>query len=66
MVLVAPAIAGSVQTGDLVQVAANEYGRNGIQGELRKWSANEVAILREDTAAGSVMVYFPSQGFEVR
>ncbi len=58
-------IAGDLRAGDSVTIAANDYGRNPIAGNLVSWSANEIVILREDPEAGAIMIHAPNSGFEV-
>ncbi len=59
-------LAGPLEAGDTVTVAADDYGRHPVAGKLVSWTANEIVIAREDERAGHVMVHFPNQGFEVR
>lgn len=54
-----------VALGDRVTVTPVDYGRIPVEGELVAWTAQEVAIRREDPQAGAVIVHFPSAGFEV-
>ena len=51
--------------GERVAVAADDYGRDPIVGTLVTLTATEVAIRREDAAAGEVVVHFPRVGFTV-
>jgi glutathione S-transferase len=51
--------------GAPVQVTPVEYGRIPVTGELTAWSHDEIVVTREDPEAGTVMVHFPSAGFEV-
>lgn len=48
-----------------VTVTPVDYGRIGVAGRLAAWSADEVVIERSDAATGSLLVHFPSPGFEV-
>ena len=59
------ALSASISLGDDVNVAADDYGKNPIRGQLVHWDFHEIVVLREDPMAGSIMVHFPSQGFEV-
>jgi glutathione S-transferase len=51
--------------GDEVTVAADDYGRDPIAGELVFGNAHEIAIRRSDPAVGDVVVHFPRAGFVV-
>ena len=51
--------------GDPVAVAANDYGRNPIEGRLILRTAHEIVIEREDAQAGRIMVHFPTTGFDI-
>lgn len=51
--------------GDRVTVAADDYGRDPVAGEILFTSAYEIAILRNDPAVGAVAVHFPRAGFTV-
>ena len=51
--------------GCQVAVAADDYGRDPVHGELASSSAHHVAIRREDPLAGTVVVHFPRIGFSV-
>ena len=55
----------SVQPGQAVTVAADDYGRNPIAGELIRWDDEQIVILRNDDQAGNVCVHFPAIGFDV-
>lgn len=54
-----------LKAGDRVRVAADDYGREPIDGELVQLGANRVAIRRHDDRAGDVTVHFPRHGFVV-
>jgi glutathione S-transferase len=58
-------LAGKHKAGDAVTVAPNDYGRIPVAGQLLSWNRNEIVIQREDDQAGTIMVHFPNQGFEV-
>lgn len=49
--------------GDRVTVAADDYGRDPVAGELVFSNAHEIAILRSDARVGDVVVHFPRAGF---
>ncbi|MCZ6712028.1 MAG: glutathione S-transferase family protein [Gammaproteobacteria bacterium] len=51
--------------GEPVQVTPVDYGRIPVAGVLTAWSRDEIVVTREDPRAGSIMVHFPSAGFEV-
>lgn len=51
--------------GDRVRVAADDYGRDPIEGEIVFSDAHEIAIRRSDPAVGEVAVHFPRAGFTV-
>jgi glutathione S-transferase len=51
--------------GDRVKVAADDYGRDQIAGELVYSNAEEIAIKRADPVVGEVVVHFPRAGFNV-
>lgn len=54
-----------LKPGDRVSVAADDYGRDRIEGEILFATAHEIAILRSDAAVGAVAVHFPRAGFVV-
>jgi glutathione S-transferase len=51
--------------GDKVKVAADDYGRDQIAGEIVFGNAHEIAIRRYDSQVGEVVVHFPRAGFVV-
>jgi len=51
--------------GDRVSVAADDYGRDRITGEIVFSNAHEIAIRRHDESVGEVVVHFPRAGFTV-
>jgi glutathione S-transferase len=51
--------------GDKVTVAADDYGRDLVAGEIVFSNANEIAIRRTDPLVGEVVVHFPRAGFNV-
>ncbi len=54
-----------LKPGDRVNVAADDYGRDPIEGEIVFANAHEIAILRSDSQVGAVAVHFPRAGFAV-
>jgi len=52
--------------GDRVTVAADDYGRDAIEGDIIFTNAHEIAICRRDPLVGEVAVHFPRAGFTVR
>ena len=54
-----------LSAGDVVVVAADDYGRDPVEGELVTLTLHEVAIRREDPTAGTVVVHFPRIGYRV-
>jgi glutathione S-transferase len=55
----------SRKSGDKVKVAADDYGRDPIAGEIVFSNAHEIAIRRTDPQVGEVVVHFPRAGFTV-
>jgi glutathione S-transferase len=51
--------------GDKVKVAADDYGRDPVAGEIVFSNAHEIAIRRSDSQVGEVVVHFPRAGFTV-
>ena len=51
--------------GQNVTVTPVDYGRIPVAGRLAGWDAQEVVIERDSDETGTVMVHFPSAGFEV-
>ncbi len=51
--------------GQRVTVAADDYGRDPVAGELVYSNAQEIAIKRQDPQVGEVVVHFPRAGFLV-
>lgn len=51
--------------GDKVKVAADDYGRDAIAGEIVFTNAHEIAIRRHDAQVGDIVVHFPRAGFTV-
>lgn len=52
--------------GKPVTVAADDYGRDAVNGVLVGSSEHHVSISREDPRAGKVVVHFPRIGFSVQ
>ncbi len=46
-------------------VAANDYGRDAVAGELLAIDDNEIVVRRHDPQAGDLNVHFPRVGFDV-
>jgi glutathione S-transferase len=51
--------------GERVTVAANDYGREPVAGELLALDEREIVIRRADPQAGDLNLHFPRVGFEV-
>ena len=54
-----------LKPGNRVTIAADDYGRDPVEGEIIFTTAHEIAILRNDPAVGAVAVHFPRAGFVV-
>jgi hypothetical protein len=54
------------ELGARVTVTPVDYGRIPVAGELVAWSREEVVIARQTEQTGSLLVHFPSSGFEVQ
>jgi glutathione S-transferase len=54
-----------LQLGDKVVVAADDYGRDPVAGEIITLDLHEVAIRRVDPAIGMVVVHFPRIGYRI-
>lgn len=54
-----------LKPGDRVTVAADDYGRDAIGGQIVFTNAHEIAIARNDSQVGDVVVHFPRAGFVV-
>jgi glutathione S-transferase len=52
-------------SGQHVKVAADDYGRDEVEGHLVFSNAHEIAIARYHEAVGDVVVHFPRAGFVV-
>jgi glutathione S-transferase len=55
-----------IALGDQVIVAATDTGVDPIEGALYEAGKDQIAIAREDSRAGKVVVHFPRVGFELR
>ncbi|MBV9990944.1 MAG: glutathione S-transferase family protein [Alphaproteobacteria bacterium] len=53
------------EAGTKVTVAADDYGRDPVAGEIVFANAHEIAIRRRDDQVGEVVVHFPRAGFTV-
>jgi glutathione S-transferase len=54
-----------LKPGDRVTVAADDYGRDPVAGEIVFTNAHEIAIARHHADVGDVVVHFPRAGFVV-
>jgi glutathione S-transferase len=54
-----------LKPGNAVTVAADDYGRDPVAGEIVFSNAYEIAIRRSDPRVGDVVVHFPRAGFVV-
>jgi glutathione S-transferase len=54
-----------LEQGDQVIVAADDYGKDPVAGELITLSVHEVAIRRAHPAVGTVVVHFPRIGYRI-
>ena len=54
------------ERGQRVTVAATDYGRDLVEGELVGLADDMVSLARDDPRAGGVVVHFPRVGFEIR
>jgi glutathione S-transferase len=54
-----------LKSGDGVTVAADDYGRDPVAGEIVFSNAREIAIRRSAPQTGDVVVHFPRAGFTV-
>lgn len=53
------------RAGDRVTVAANDYGRDPVSGELRNIDDAEIVIRRHEPLVGDINIHFPRVGFDV-
>jgi glutathione S-transferase len=53
------------KVGDKVEVMPDDYGKVRVAGEIVALSAQHIAIRRNDSRAGEVIVHFPRAGFLV-
>ncbi|MEL7028448.1 MAG: glutathione S-transferase family protein, partial [Pseudomonadota bacterium] len=56
----------NLSAGDAVAVAADDYGKDPVSGELVTLTTEEIAVRRSDARAGDLIVHFPRIGFRVR
>ena len=52
--------------GQQVNIAADDYGRDEVRGELVGSSEHHIAVRREDPIAGQVVVHFPRIGYSIQ
>ena len=60
-----PIALAEAKLGQVVRIAATDYGVDAVQGELVIANRYELAIQRQDERAGTVVVHFPPEGFSV-
>jgi glutathione S-transferase len=60
-----PADPSGLEPGQLSTVAADDYGRDPILGELVAINAERVVIAREEPSLGRLHVHFPRAGYQV-
>ncbi len=56
---------GGIALGEAVNVMPVDYALDPVRGELLHCSADEIAVRRTDTRAGTVVVHFPRFGFQL-
>ena len=67
----APVVAASApdesgcKPGDRVRIAADDYGRDPVAGDLLAINERELILRRSDPAVGTVHLHFPRTGFDV-
>lgn len=61
-----PTEPNSLTAGDRVVVAADDYGRDPVEGVLAASSASRITIRRPIEGGGEVALHFPRVGFSVR
>jgi glutathione S-transferase len=52
--------------GVRVRVRPDDYGRDGVEGELVHLGLDEIAVRRHDPQVGAVVVHFPRLGYDLR
>lgn len=52
--------------GSLVRIRADDYAQDPIKGQLIYIDADEIALRRDDSVVGEIVVHFPRLGFDVR
>jgi glutathione S-transferase len=60
---IAPGEPNGYKAGDHLSVMPEDYGRDPVVGELVYADAYEVALRRNDSRVGEVVVHFPRQGY---
>lgn len=60
-----PQDALGLHSGDRVRVTPDDYGRIPVEGALVTLAIEEVAIVRTDPRAGTVVVHFPRAGYRI-
>ena len=53
------------QAGDIVSVIADDYGTETLTGKVERVRRNDMTILREDPAFGTVAVHYPRAGYNI-
>jgi hypothetical protein len=53
------------RSGEKVIVAANDYGRDPVAGELLSIDEDAIILRRQDPAVGTLHLHFPRAGFDV-
>jgi len=61
-----PSEPNGLRPGDRVEVVHESFGQDPVAGELVASSVHEIAIAREDTRAGDVVVHLPREHYKVR
>lgn len=56
---------GDLRAGQQVTVAADDYGRDPVRGEVVSCTRQRIALRRHDPRVGDVVVHFPRAGFVV-
>ncbi|AUX42463.1 glutathione S-transferase [Sorangium cellulosum] len=60
-----PATAAGVSLGDVVAIAADDYGPEESRGVVVRFTEEEIAIRRRDAALGDIAVHFPRAGYRI-
>ena len=53
-------------SGAAVQVRADDYGRDPVEGELVELTSAKIGVRRRDAVLGEVVVHFPRLGYDLR